>query len=123
MIHVTVTTVSHLLRDDQMVQLGRFIQATVATALDVPDDESARVCDEDVSVEFGSFMYGINLPAIQIFILAPDHPRRVHDLAVRLSTIAAELRRCPHMPSRAITNQKGGVSVQIVLGPSAWMRI
>ncbi|MBM3272351.1 hypothetical protein FJY94_03715 [Candidatus Kaiserbacteria bacterium] len=123
MIDVTVTTVPHLLADDQMVQLGKFIQEVVAEVLDVPDDEDARVRREDVSVEFRSFVYGINLRAIRVLILAPDHPRRRADFAERLERIGAAIRECPDMPTRSITNQKGGVLVKIMLGPSVAMHL
>lgn len=123
MIQMTVTTVPHLLADDQTVQLGLSIQAAVAAALDVPGDEQARVRREDVSVEFRSFVYGINLRAVSIVVLAPDHPERRANLAERLRAMAAELNACKHMPSRAITDRKGGVSVQVILGPSAAMHL
>lgn len=123
MIHVTVTTMPHLFSDDMMVQLGRFIQTLVASTLDVPDDEKARVREADVSVEFRSYRYGINLRAVRIDIVAPDHLHRRQNLEVHLGTICAALRSCPHLPSRSITDKNGGVSVQLVLAPSITMHL
>lgn len=123
MIQVTVTTMPHLLADDQTVSLGKFIRDIVVTTLDVPSDETARVCREDVSVEFRSFVYGINQRAVRIDIVAPDHPHRRENLAERLHAIGTTLRECPYMPARSITDRKGGVSVQVLLGPSAAMHL
>lgn len=123
MIHISITTMPHLFSDDMMVQLGRFIQKLAASTLDVPNDEKARVREADVSVEFRSYKYGINLRAVRILILAPDHPHRQVHHEKYVDTICAALSSCPHLPSRSITNHKGGVSVQLVLASSITMHL
>lgn len=123
MIHVTVTTVLHLLSDADAAKLGQFIQAIVATALDVPHDESAVVRNKDVSVEFREHARGTNMPAVSILVRAPDHPHRRKSLAERLRTISTALCESWLMPSATITAGRGGVSVEIELTDGVAMRL